>query len=144
MEIQKDDAHKALYGERFLRLAEEGKRLPIMDAMRSLVRAYMKECGLSETWATLYYCAAEGWQEDLAASDLPLADKAREDPLIFFIREICDEYDPELYDEYDISWFSKNEFVEYTVGLVDLIERSDPSLAGALCYGIYVICEMLR
>lgn len=50
MEIRKDDAHKALYGERFLRLAEEGKRLPIMDAMRSLVRAYMQECGLSETW----------------------------------------------------------------------------------------------
>lgn len=107
MEIRKDDAHKALYGERFLRLAEEGKRLPVMDAMRSLVRAYMDQCGLSETWATLYYCAAEGWQEDLAVSDLPLADKAREDPLIFFIREICDEYDPELYDEYDISWFRK-------------------------------------
>ena len=61
---------------------------------------------------TLYYNAAEAWQEILATTlNHPLKESAKELPLYQLMPLICEEYKPELYDKYDIVNLSDDELL---------------------------------
>ena len=73
-----------------------------VEAIRLLTLKYIEQYGISLGMRTLYYNAAEAWQEILATTlNHPMAIPAKELPLYQLMPLICEEYKPELYDDYD-------------------------------------------
>ena len=101
---------------------EDWFRLPPREAIHLLTLKYIEQCGVSLGLRTLYYRAAEEWQELLSQSeDDPLAEQAAELSLHQLMPLICEEYDPEIYDDYGITDLSDDE-------LWSLAEKVRPDL----------------
>ena len=101
-----------------------------VEAIRLLTLKYIEQCGASLGMRTLYYSAAEAWQEILAGErDNPMAIPAKDLPLYQFMPLICEEYKPELYDDYDIANLTDDELLAlYEKALKDCDEETAEAL----------------
>ena len=111
-----------------------------MDALLLLTRAYINMCGYSLGYRTIVYRAGEAWQERLAWQDLPLTEIARKEALVNLMPYITNEYDPEVYDEYDISGMNDNELLDGCEQAIIDKEFEDETLE-VLCWGIVKATE---
>ena len=128
--------------ERIKQLAEEGAQLDIIEALRILTESYMDFCGISMSLRTVVYECAESWLDKLVETeDHPLSQTAKEDDYLFrFMPRICQDYDPDIYDEYDICYLDKQEFYDCLLRLID-DNRQDIRLKQALCWGYSKLLE---
>ena len=86
--------------------------IPPVEAIRLLTLKYIEQCGVSLGMRTLYYNAAEAWQEILATTfNHLLKESAKELPLYQLMPLICEEYKPKLYDQYDITYLNDDELL---------------------------------
>ena len=86
--------------------------IPPVEAIRLLTLKYIEQCGVSLGMRTLYYNAAEAWQEILASTpNHPLAKPAEELMLYELMPMICEAYKPELYDKYDITYLDDDKLL---------------------------------
>ena len=92
--------------------AKRAENHDIMDALVLLTKAYIDQCGISLGNRTVIYCAAEQWLERLAWLDLPLSEMARKEALVTVMPHITSDYDPEIYDKYDIAGMSEEELID--------------------------------
>ena len=120
--------------------AKRGEHHDVMDALLLLTRAYINMCGYSLGYRTIVYRAGEAWQERLAWQDLPLSEIAREEALVNLMPYITNEYDPEVYDEYDISGMNDNELLDGCEQAIIDKEFEDETLE-VLCWGIMKATE---
>lgn len=117
------------------KLAKRGEQYDIMDALRLLTMAYMDMCGISAGSRTVIFYAAEAWQERLAWMNLPLSELARKNGLTEFMPYIISEYDPEIYDKYDIAVMDNKELQACCQQIVDE-EDFDDQTTEVLCWGL--------
>lgn len=122
------------------KLAKRGEQHDIMDALRLLTEAYINMCGISAGYRTLAYYSAESWQEKLAWQDLPLSELARKNGLTEFMPYIVSEYDPEIYDKYDIAVMDNEELLACCQQIVDEEDFDDPTTE-VLCWGLLKAIE---
>ena len=86
--------------------------IPPVEAIRLLTLKYIEQCSVSLGMRTLYYNAAEAWQEILASTpNHPLAKPAEELMLYELMPLICKAYKPELYDKYDITYLDDDKLL---------------------------------
>lgn len=123
---------------KFEQYAAIGEGHDVMDALRLLTEAYIDQCGISLTCRTVIYYAAERWHERLAWLDLPLSEMARKEALYFMMRHYSKDYDPEVYDEYDITGLDNAELKEYCISMLD---EYDDATCEVLCWGIADVCR---
>ena len=116
-------------------LATRGEQHEIMDALRLLTVAYMDMCGISLGCRTVVFCAAEAWQERLEWLDLPLSELARKNGLTEFMPYITSDYDPEIYDRYDIVAMDNEELLNCCEQIVNE-EELDQATTEVLCWGL--------
>ena len=92
--------------------AKEGENFDVMTALRLLTKEYMRWCGFSLGYRTLIFDCGTYWVDKLAGMDLPLSEKARQKDITFvaLMPDIEPSYDPEYYDQYDITGFSEKEY----------------------------------
>ena len=121
-------------------LAKRGEQHDIMDALRLLTVAYMDMCGISLGCRTVVFCAAEAWQERLAWLDLPLSELARKNGLTEFMPYITSDYDPEIYDRYDIVAMDNEELLNRCEQIVNEKEF-DQATTEVLCWGLLKATE---
>lgn len=134
----KDEEMK--YSEKFLELAGKGKQMDVMRALYLLTDAYIDMCGVSLGARTVYYLAGEGWQHKLALSNHELSNDAKHEPLVCLFPLINKNYNPELYDKYDISPIDDSECINYAETLLRQNGRNE-ELVQALCAGIWYAYE---
>lgn len=120
--------------------AKLGEHHDIMDALSLLTKAYINMCGYSLGYRTIVYCAGEAWKEKLAWLDLPLSEMARNESLVTLMPHISCEYNPELYDEYDISGMSEENLVSGCKKAIIDREFDDTTLE-VLCWGILKVIQ---
>ena len=115
--------------------AKRAENHGIMDALVLLTKAYIDQCGISLGCRTVIYCAAEAWQERLAWLDLPLSEMARKEPFVNLMPLITSEYDPEIYDKYDITGMSEEELLR-ACEMIVRDKEFDEVTNEVLCWGI--------
>ena len=120
--------------------AKSGEHHDVMDALSLLTHAYISQCGISLGDRSVIYVAAERWLERLAWMDLPLSEMARKYPLVCIMPHITSEYDPELYDEYDICGMDKKELLSVCRQIL-MDELFDEATNEVLCWGIIKATE---
>lgn len=120
--------------------ARLGEHHDVMEALTLLTKAYINMCGYSLGYRTVVYCAGEAWQERLAWLDLPLSEMARKESLVTLMPFISNEYNPEIYDEYDISGMNEEELID---GCKQAItdKEFDEATIEVLCWGIMKATE---
>lgn len=120
--------------------ARLGEHHDVMEALTLLTKAYINMCGYSLGYRTVVYCAGEAWQERLAWLDLPLSEMARKESLVTLMPFISNEYNPEIYDEYDISGMNEEELM---AGCKQAItdKEFDEATIEVLCWGIMKATE---
>lgn len=112
-----------------------GQSYDIMQALELLTKAYIAECGISLGFRSLVYYAAERWMEKLAWLDLPLSEMARKEALVTLMPHITSDYDPDVYDDYDIIGLSDEELLESCVDAIMQKEFGQATLE-VLCWGV--------
>lgn len=122
------------------KLAMRGEQHDIMDALRLLTNAYMDMCGISLGYRTVVFYAAGEWQERLAWMDLPLSETARKNGLIDFMPYITNDYDPEIYDQYDITAMDNKELLNCCKQIVNEKEF-DEATTEVFCWGLLKATE---
>ena len=122
------------------KLAKRGEQHDIMDALRLLTEAYISMCGISAGCRTVIFYAAQAFQERLAWMDLPLSEIARKNGLIEFMPYINSEYDPEIYDRYDIAAMDNEELLACCQQIVDEEDFDEPTTE-VLCWGLLKATE---
>lgn len=115
--------------------AFRGEQHDVMDALTLLTNAYIKMCGYSLGYRTIVYCAGEAWKEKLAWLDLPLSEMARKEPLVNLMPIITNEYDPEIYDKYDITGMNEEELIKGCKKAI-LDKEFDEATNEVLCWGV--------
>ena len=115
--------------------ARAGERHDVMQALILLTHAYISQCGISLGNRTVIYCAAEAWQERLAWMDLPLSELARKVPFFKLMPHLSSEYDPELYDMYDIAGLNEEELLEICERIVSS-DEFDRATLEVICCGV--------
>ena len=110
--------------------AKRGAQCDIMKALTLLTQAYISQCGISLGVRTLIYCASEPWQERLAWLDLPLSEMARKEPFVHMMPHITSEYDPEEYDDYDITAIENDELLRICLQETKIKEFDETTLEG--------------
>ncbi len=126
--------------ELFEKYAKEGGNMDVMEALRLLTKAYMKECGKSIGMRTIVYTAAEMWQGDKlkAGCNNEFTEEQVDGPMAEIMPLICEEYDPDYYDNWDIGWgFSDEEFKDMCLIAIEE-KRYDELTLRVLCWGINV------
>ena len=125
---------------KFEEYARLGEHHDVMEALTLLTKAYINMCGYSLGYRTVVYCAGEAWQERLAWLDLPLSEMARKESLVTLMPFISNEYNPEIYDEYDISGMNEEEL---RAGCKQAItdKEFDEATIEVLCWGIMKATE---
>ena len=125
---------------KFEEYARLGEHHDVMEALTLLTKAYINMCGYSLGYRTVVYCAGEAWQERLAWLDLPLSEMARKESLVTLMPYITNEYDPEIYDKYDISGMNEEELM---AGCKQAItdKEFDEATIEVLCWGIMKATE---
>ena len=116
-------------------LAKKGEQHDVMDALRLLTKAYIEMCGISYSYGTVVYCAAELWQNRLEKMDHPLAEKAKKWPLVLLMPYITSEYDPEKYDRYDIAGMNLEERLDCCKQIVHEKTFNEETLE-VMCWGM--------
>ena len=122
------------------KLAKRGEQHDIMDALRLLTEAYINMCGISAGCRTVIFYAAQAFQERLAWMDLPLSEIARKNGLIEFMPYINSEYDPEIYDRYDIAAMDNEELLACCQQIVDEEDFDEPTTE-VFCWGLLKATE---
>ena len=122
------------------KLAKRGELYDIIDALRLLTVAYMDMCGISIGCRTVVFCAAGEWKSRLAWLDLPLSEIARKSGLIDFFPYVTSEYDPEIYDRYDIAGMDCEELLTCCGHIVNEDVFDEPTTE-VLCWGILKATE---
>jgi hypothetical protein len=122
------------------KLAKRGEQYNIMDALRLLTEAYISMCGISAGCRTVIFYAAEAWQERLAWMDLPLSELARKNGLTEFMPYITSDYDPEIYDRYDIVAMDNEELLNCCQRIINE-EDFDQATTEVLCWGLLKATE---
>ena len=122
------------------KFAKRGEQCDVMTALSLLTKAYIIQCGISMGIRTVVYCAAEPWIERLAWLDLPLSEMAREEPFVNLMPHITSDYDPEVYDEYDITGMDDKVLLNVCKQMVRGKELDEPTLE-VLCWGILKATE---
>lgn len=115
--------------------AKLGEQYSTMEALILLTKAYIEMCGYSLSYRTVVYCAGEAWQERLAWQDLPLSEMARKEPFVTLMPYITSEYEPDLYDDYDITGMNNEELVNACKQAI-METIFDESTIEVLCWGI--------
>lgn len=123
--------------------AKRAENHDIMDALVLLTKAYIDQCGISLGCRTVIYCAAEAWQERLAWLDLPLSEMARKEPFVNLMPLITSEYDPEIYDKYDITGMSEEELLR-ACEMIVRDKEFDEVTNEVLCWGLLKAVEEER
>ena len=123
--------------------AKVGKNHNIMDALVLLTKAYISQCGISLGYRTVVYNATESWLERLAWTDLPLSEMARKEPLVCVMPYITSEYDPEIYDEYDITGMNNKELMDCCRQIIQEKIFDDDTLE-VLCSGLLDESDKIR
>ena len=120
--------------------ASRGWHQDEMEALQRITRAYISQCGISRGYRTVLYAAGEAWQERLAWKDLPLSEMARKLALVELMPLISVEYDPALYDKYDITGMSNEELFD---GCQKILSEGimDESTKEVLCWGLLKAIE---
>ena len=115
--------------------AKRGEQHDVVDALKLLTQAYMDMCGISYGCRTVVFWAAEVWQKKLAWLDLPLSEAARKNGLARFMPYVCDEYDPDIYDKYDIAAM---DYEDCLVSLQSIVKDQDfdEPTTEVLCWGL--------
>jgi hypothetical protein len=121
-------------------LAKRGEQHDVMDALRLLTNAYIEMCGISLACRTVVFCAAGEWQERLAWMDLPLSEIARKSGLTDFLPYITSDYDPEIYNRYDIAGMDREELLTCCEQIVNENDFDEPTTE-VLCWGILKATE---
>lgn len=120
--------------------AKLGEQHDVMDALILLTKAYISMCGISLGFRTVVYYAAESWLEKLAWMDQPLSEMARKKPLVCVMPYITSEYDPEYYDEYDITGMEDKELLSCCKQIIR--EKTfDETTNEVLCWGLLKATE---
>ena len=129
---------------RIKKYAKKGETMDVHDALRLLTKAYMKECGGSLGYRTLIYTAAEMWQVELKAGcGNNFTEEQVDGPLVQLMPFICEEYDPEHYDKWDIAGgISLKDFKEMCSNVVKG-KRYDADTLNALCWGMKKYAEYI-
>lgn len=122
------------------KLAKRGEQHDIMDALRLLTEAYISMCGISAGCRTVIFYAAQTFQERLAWQDLPLSELARKSGLTDFMPYITSDYDPEIYDRYDIAVMDNKELLSCCQQIVDEEDFDEPTTE-VLCWGLLKATE---
>ena len=120
--------------------AKGGEHYDVMQALELLTKAYISMCGISMGCRTVVYCAAEAWYERLAWLDQPLSEMARKEPLVCAMPYITSEYDPAIYDKYDITGMSNDELQSGCRAIVNDREFDEPTNE-VLCWGLLKAIE---
>ena len=120
--------------------ALRGDHHDVMEALTLLTKAYIKMCGYSLGYRTIVYCAGEGWKERLAWLDLPLSEMARKEPLVTLMPNITNEYDPKIYDKYDISGMQEEELIDGCKQAINDKEFDEATIE-VLCWGLMKTTE---
>ena len=120
--------------------AKRGAQCDIMKALTLLTQAYISQCGISLGVRTLIYCASEPWQERLAWLDLPLSEMARKEPFVHLMPHITSEYDPEEYDDYDITAIENDELLRICLQEIKIKEFDNTTL-DVISWGILKATE---
>ena len=122
------------------KLAMRGEQHDVMDALRLLTNAYIEMCGISLACRTVVFCAAGEWQERLAWMDLPLSEIARKSGLTDFLPYITSDYDPEIYNRYDIAGMDREELLTCCEQIVNEEDFDEPA-TDVLCWGLLKATE---
>ena len=120
--------------------AKRGEQCDVMKALTLLTQAYIDMCGISLGNRTVFYCAAEPWQERLAWLDLPLSEIARKEPFVHLMPHISKEYVPEEYDDYDITAMDEEELLSVCKQMIRNKEFDETTLE-VLCWGLLKATE---
>jgi len=120
--------------------AEAGTHHDVMDALVLLTKAYISQCGISLGNRTVIYCAAEAWLERLERMNLPLSEMARKMALVSVMPYITSDYDPKVYDKYDISGMNELELKDACQQIIDE-DLFDSDTMEVLCRGITWTCK---
>ena len=120
--------------------ARLGEHHDVMEALTLLTKEYINMCGYSLGYRTIVYCAGEAWQERLARLDLPLSEKARKESFVTLMPYITNEYDPEIYDDYDISGMNEEELLAGCKQII-IDKAFDEATIEVLCWGILKATE---
>lgn len=116
-------------------LAKRGEQYDVMHALRLLTNAYIDMCGISLGCRTVVFYAAEEWQEKLAWTDLPLSEIARKNGLIDFMSYITSDFDPDVYNQYDIAVMDHEELLTCCQQIVDKKDFDEHTIE-VLCWGL--------
>ena len=116
------------------KLAKRGELYDIIDALRLLTVAYMDMCGISIGCRTVVFCAAGEWQERLAWMDLPLSEIARKSGLTDFMPYITSDYNPKIYNRYNIAVMDREEILSCFEQIVNEDVFDEPTTE-VLCWG---------
>ena len=126
--------------KKIVKLAMRGEQHDVMDALRLLTNAYIEMCGISLACRTVVFCAAGEWQERLAWMDLPLSEIARKSGLTDFLPYITSDYDPEIYNRYDIAGMACEELLTCCEQIVNENDFDEPTTE-VLCWGLLKATE---
>jgi len=120
--------------------AKRGAQCDVMKALTLLTQACISQCGISLGLRTVIYCAAEPWQERLAWLDLPLSAMARKEPFVHLMPHITSEYDPDEYDDYDITAIENDELLRICLQEIKIKEFDETTLE-VISWGILKATE---
>ena len=129
--------------KQFEKYAKEGENLDVVEALQLLTKAYMKECGVSLGYRSMIYGAGEIWQG--AKLDEKYYDRFTEEivkgSFALLMPVICEEYDPDYYDKWDIGYGIPDEkFKELCFDAIKEQRYDEPTFK-ALCWGIKYMAE---
>lgn len=133
---------------RFQKYADEGENMDVMDALRLMTKGYMRECGISLGYRTMFYTAGESWMiEKLKAGcNNSLTEEQVNGSFINLMPLICEDYAPDYYKQWDIGWGITDEDLKKMC--LEAVERDefDEDTLRALCWGIRqnpITCDRL-
>lgn len=115
-------------------LAQHGEQYDVMTALKLLTIAYMEMCGISKGFRTVVFYAADEWQNRLASMNLPLSEMAKNVRPHELMPYITEEYNPEIYDEYDIAIMQDDELLDCCRQIVEEKVFDEPTTE-VLCWG---------
>lgn len=115
-------------------LLKRGEQYDVMTALKLLTIAYMEMCGISTGYRTVVFYAADEWKNKLASMNLPLSEMAKNVRPHELMPYITDEYDPEIYDEYDIAIMQDDELLDCCKQIVEEKVFDEPTTE-VLCWG---------
>jgi len=123
----------------FLKYAKVGKKMDALYALRLLIKAYISACSASIGMRTLVYTAGEVWscwRLPLYPNN-PLTPEQMDEPFVYQMPILCEDYKPELYDQFDIA----GGFDEKALRRLcrDEIDYYDEDTMRAICWGIYFL-----